>query len=145
MITLKILICADGSKNSLDAVKKGAEIAGGCKADEVTLIHIYPHTYVGAYKYSQVEQYVEMQETRKKAGQKILNEAAKVFEGSEIPVKKVLKEGVPTDVLVEQANSGNYDMVVIGSRGAGGMKKALMGSVSSAVVQKAHISVLLVK
>lgn len=36
-------------------------------------------------------------------------------------------------------------MIVIGSRGLGGLRKLLLGSVSSAVQQEAHCSVLVVK
>jgi nucleotide-binding universal stress UspA family protein len=38
-----------------------------------------------------------------------------------------------------------FDLVVIGSRGMGGIKEAFLGSVSNAIVHKSHVSVLVVK
>ena len=37
------------------------------------------------------------------------------------------------------------DLVVLGSRGLGGIRRALMGSVSDSVVRNAHCSVLVVR
>lgn len=53
-----------------------------------------------------------------------------------------------TDVageILKLANSGTYTLVVLGSRGAGGLKSLLLGSVSSKVAKESKCSVLVVK
>ena len=51
----------------------------------------------------------------------------------------------PSSEILKLADSGSYDLVVMGSRGLSGLKSALMGSVSSKVAKEAKCSVLVVK
>ena len=50
-----------------------------------------------------------------------------------------------TDSLTSYAESHNVDLIVMGSRGLGGFKKLLLGSVASGVSQHAKSPVLIVK
>ena len=50
-----------------------------------------------------------------------------------------------TDSLVSYAESHDVDLIVIGSRGLGGFKKLLLGSVASGVSQHSKCPVLIVK
>ena len=50
-----------------------------------------------------------------------------------------------TDALTSYAESHNVDLIVMGSRGLGGFKKLLLGSVASGVSQHAKSPVLIVK
>lgn len=50
--------------------------------------------------------------------------------------------GVPTEELLKAA--GDADMVVVGSRGAGGFTRLLLGSVSSQIVHHAHCPVVII-
>src|SRR5262249_13314232 len=54
-----------------------------------------------------------------------------------------LVEGDPSDTLVAEA--GDADLIVVGSRGRGGLKSALLGSVSGHVIQHAACPVAVVK
>ncbi len=47
--------------------------------------------------------------------------------------------------LLELAGSKKIDLIVVGTRGLGGFKRLLLGSVSSAVVEHASCNVLVVK
>lgn len=53
--------------------------------------------------------------------------------------------GDPAERIVEYAEYCNSDLIVVGSRRQGAMKRALLGSVSSSVVSKAKKSVLVLK
>jgi nucleotide-binding universal stress UspA family protein len=50
--------------------------------------------------------------------------------------------GFPVEELLKAA--GDADMIVLGSRGAGGFTRLLMGSVASQVAQHAHCPVIIV-
>jgi nucleotide-binding universal stress UspA family protein len=50
--------------------------------------------------------------------------------------------GIPAEALLNAA--ADADMIVVGSRGAGGFRKLLMGSVSSQVTHHAHCPVVVI-
>lgn len=63
-----------------------------------------------------------------------------------IPVKAKVLEGISiTDVLLSYAESHKVDLIVMGSRGLGGFKKLLLGSVASGLSQHSTCPVLIVK
>lgn len=56
-----------------------------------------------------------------------------------------LVTGDPADEIIRLANIYDADLIVIGSRGLTGMKRIVLFSVSSQVVEEANCSVLVVK
>ncbi len=146
---MKILVCTDGSEKSIKAVRKAAFISEHLDEVSVTLIHAYyldtaimsPHA--NGYVTGEILQHIDGE--KKAEGEKILEEAARIFEEKNIKVNKVLVKGHPSTTIVEAAAKGNFDLVVIGSRGLGGLKKMLLGSVSNAVAQEAESTVMIVK
>jgi nucleotide-binding universal stress UspA family protein len=57
----------------------------------------------------------------------------------------ILKTDSVTDAILSFAESNNIDLIVAGSRGLGGFKKLLLGSVASALSQYSTCPVLIVK
>jgi nucleotide-binding universal stress UspA family protein len=145
---MKILACTDGSGNSQKALEEAAKIAGGCNADEVAIIHVYENFltyYSEAPSISEIERFSELENERKEERKKILSEALKFFEAKNIKASTIFKEGHPSEVITSVASEGGFDMIVIGSRGLGGLKKLFLGSISAAVVHEANTNVLTVK
>jgi nucleotide-binding universal stress UspA family protein len=60
-------------------------------------------------------------------------------------VEQSVVQGDPGVVLCEQADALGADVVVVGSRGRGALKRALLGSVSTYVVHNAPCPVLVVR
>jgi len=56
-----------------------------------------------------------------------------------------LEVGSPANKIIEAAREGNFDIIVMGNRGLGGIKQLLLGSVSKKVADEAHCPVLIVK
>ncbi|MBP8932913.1 MAG: universal stress protein [Candidatus Atribacteria bacterium] len=148
---MKILVCVYGSEQSKKALEEATVIAEGCKASEVALIHVYEPKLDIFYSYEgitqeQIELFQEMKENQKKEIEKILLEALTLLEEKNLKGRTILKEGHPSHIIVEVAREEGFDMIVLGSRGLGGLKKLFLGSVSNAVLQEAHnCSVLIVK
>lgn len=57
----------------------------------------------------------------------------------------ILKTPTVTDALLSYSESNGIDIIVIGSRGLGGFKKLLLGSVASTISQHSMCPVLIVK
>lgn len=62
-----------------------------------------------------------------------------------IAAKALLVEGPTAEKILEQAQSHSADVVVIGSRGHGTLKRALLGSVSEAVLRGSERPVVIMK
>ena len=64
---------------------------------------------------------------------------------AKIKVSKELLIGRAADKIVETANEGDFDLIVMGSRGLGRVKEFFLGSVSDRVADEAKCPVLIVK
>jgi nucleotide-binding universal stress UspA family protein len=51
----------------------------------------------------------------------------------------------PAQAIVELAEEGDVDVIVVGTRGTGGFKKLILGSVANSVLHYAQCSVMVVK
>jgi len=141
---MKILLCTDGSKYSQKALEEASEIVKGCNVNEVAIIHV--HERYEPLPTLPNESIKWIMQKHKKEGEKILSEALKFIKGKNIKARKILKEGHPADTIVNIAQKEGFDMIVVGSRGLGGLKKLFLGSVSNAIIQEAvNCSVLVVK
>ncbi len=150
---MKILVCIDGSEQSQKALQKALDIAGGCKADEVTLISVYekrydlPETTTDRLPitHDDLKRFTKIEEQERSDIDKMLSEAVSLFAKNNINAQSLHECGHPAETIARVAAEGDYDMIVIGSRGLGGLRKLLLGSVSNAVLQEARCSVLVVK
>ncbi len=150
---MKILVCTDGSPNSQKCVEVAARMVDQCTINEVTLIHVhdssqfFPDYWHGKYPFTpEEEKHINNIDKRvMEQRKKIFTEALKKFEGTNIEVETIFKVGHPAETIAETASEGGYDIVVIGRRGRGGVKKLFMGSVSSAVLQLVKTNILIVK
>ena len=153
---MKMLVCIDGSEQSQKALEKALLFAEGSNIDEVGLIHVYEgHLQLsasvwGGRDFSITEEELnylrKVHEDQKQIKEEVLQEGKKAFETKNIKVKTFLEEGHPAHIIVEVAANEDYDFIVIGSRGLGGLKKLFLGSVSNAVAQEAkNCCVIIVK
>jgi len=72
--------------------------------------------------------------------EEVLDQVTDDSRPTSVAVQAVL--GVPAEELLEAATDA--DMIVVGSRGAGGFKRLLLGSVSSYVVHHGHCPVVVI-
>ena len=67
------------------------------------------------------------------------------FGSGEEKIEIKILHGDPAERISEYAEFLNCDLVMVGSRGQGALKKALLGSVSSSVASRCKKSVLIVR
>lgn len=148
---MKVLVCYDGSQSSLRAVGKAQRLVKDCGVHEVTLIHAYKEQSrepVSKDKFRTSPELLDRLKEKEKESwlekQEILEELAGKFEKSGAKTNIRIEHGHPAKVIIHEAENGDYDMVILGRRGRGGLKNMVMGSVSNAVIQGTNASVLVV-
>lgn len=139
--TNKMLVPIDGSKNSERAIieaKRQAKAMGG----EITLLTVVKPLIIPYYGNTELGR---LDKKNMEAAKKVLlEEAEKEFEGSSVTVHTKLRKGSPAEEILEEAEAGAYDLIIMGSRGLGAFSKTLLGSVSSKVLNHTKINVLIV-
>ncbi len=150
---MKILVCTDGSENSKKCVEVAAKMVSDCSINEVALIHVhestlvFPDYFYGKYPFTneEKEQIKKLDNRIKEERKKMFAVDLQYFKDNNIEVETIFKVGHPAETIAEVANNGGYDIVVIGRRGSGGVKKLFVGSVSGTVLQLVKTNVLIVK
>ena len=132
---LVALDISDTPKNVMDTAISIAKISDA----KITGVHA---VVVQATLVSTVTNY--RQYLSKKA-ETMLNSAKKYCENQDVKFTSKVLQGKPASRITEFAKKGNFDLIVTGSRGIGGIKGAILGSVANSIVQKSKVSVLVVK
>ncbi len=139
--TKTVVVGVDGSEGSRCALRWAATEAAA-RGDALELVHVWdrPQAYaplgLGAYPIDP-EPILEAA-TRLLDG--LVAEARSLVPGLE--VEGELVEGAPAQALLEAARAA--DLLVVGSRGLGGFRSLLLGSVSQQVVQHAPCPIVIV-
>lgn len=132
----KILVAYDGSEYSEKALQEAIDIAkkfGG----SVTLLHVYWDPNIGKFEETEIRDQLTLQ---------IMAEAEKKLVASNVAyeLRSERSDDAP-HVILSTAIRDDFNCIAIGSRGMGGAKAWLLGSVSSRVVAESHCPVIVAK
>ncbi len=132
----KILLATDGSEDASLATRAAIDLAGLSGAE----LHV---VYVGrsSIVHSPHEYAVEAQERFGELTRKV-EEAGGTITEAHLLIDDSQTAGNEPEHITGLAQELGADLIVVGSRGLGGIKRALMGSVSESVVRHAHCPVL---
>jgi nucleotide-binding universal stress UspA family protein len=138
-----IFVGVDGSTGSHRALEWAVREAGIRKAPltvvtvQQAVVGFFGTTvvYPGDDELTEIARKTALTET-----EEVLDQVADDSRPASVAVQAVL--GVPAEELLKAAVDG--DMIVVGSRGAGGFKKLLLGSVSSHAVHHGHCPVVVI-
>jgi nucleotide-binding universal stress UspA family protein len=137
-----IVVGVDGSGHSQRALEWAINEAA-VRHSALTIVTV--HQLVAGYSGRGVA-FPGDNEQATKAGEVARQDADKILEGlgesRPASVTVEARSGFPVEELLEA--SKDADMIVLGSRGAGGFSRLLMGSVSSQVAHHAHSPVVIV-
>ena len=137
-----ILLATDGSPH--------ADLAAGVAVDLAQSTDSRLHV-VAVGRTFPAAVYDEYAETRRedlrREAQEILDEQVRKIEesGGTVAVAHLKLDEQRDEAIVHLAEDIDAGMIVIGSRGFGGMRRALMGNVADSVVRHAHCPVLVVR
>ena len=127
----KILVAIDGSESAEKALEYAVQLAKKHKA-KVTLLNVGSSKLFGFKP-----------EVVREVGEHILSDAVAKIKGLKLNTQ--LEFGNPAETIIEVAEKGNYDLIVVGSRGISSVKRFFLGSVSDDVSHHAKRSVLIVR
>jgi nucleotide-binding universal stress UspA family protein len=150
----KILLATDGSKEAELAAKTASDLAQKTHS-ELHVVHVFgispvgPPVYPEATDLQSVEREAEAEEleriSEQRAREMLEEEVGKVRSAGGTVAQGHLIEGRVAPEVVGLAEEIGAGLIVLGSRGRGGIRRALMGSVSDSVVRHAHCPVLVVR
>ncbi|MBB3131415.1 nucleotide-binding universal stress UspA family protein [Paenibacillus rhizosphaerae] len=144
MLFSKILLAYDGSKASNKALERAIELAKAAPDAVIDVVHVFdfPRVYIGEgmapIPASVNQDFYELAE-------QTVAEVKTRLDGEGVACNAEMIQGGPAEVILEYAKEKGNDLIVIGSRGLGGIREFVLGSVSHNVVQHATIPVLVVK
>ena len=139
----KILVPLDGSEQSFHALEFAMDLAEKYSTEIILLNVLKPHYQEPLFPPLSTPAYDEMEDEHKKMLSQAFKKAKKI--GPDIKISKKFVAGRPAEKIVEVAKEENIDLIVMGSRGLGGIREFLLGSVSDRVADHAHCPVLIVK
>ncbi len=137
----KILLATDGSRDAELARTTAVDLANSTNS-ELHVVTVSP-----GYPSYNIRNPEVVEQLREKA-EKILEDQARKIEraGGKVAEKHLrIAERYRAQQIVQVAEDIDAGLIVMGSRGLGGVRRALMGSVSDSVVRHAHCPVLVVR
>jgi len=141
MKTQRILAPVDGSETSRFALHEADALASQ-SGGELTLMFVHQPATVHLMD----DEFPEPEETTeflKATAQNLMEKCAKTCITPETNRRVIVERGSPAQIIIDQ--SGEYDLIVMGTHGHTGLKHFHLGSVAERVVRGAHCDVLIVK
>lgn len=143
---MKILFCTGGSEKSENAIRSTASLAKGLKA-EATVLSVGPShdsisKILGAeFRMSEVT--IDTDRAVTKNISKYAERGVKILKDAGIGAMAKIARGEIAEEILREAESGNYDFIVMAAKGKPG-DRHLLGSVTRKVLAKAKIPVYVV-
>ena len=139
----KILVATDASKEAQLAASTAAELSARTDS-ELHIIHVgevplfyHPERHGGYH--------INYEKAESQARELLEAQVEKIKAAGATVAQAHLKMGRADEEIVELAESMGVGLIVMGTRGQGRIRRALMGSVSESVVRHAHCPVTIVR
>ncbi len=142
----KILLATDGSEEAELALRTAVDLANSTNSE----LHIVTvgREYHPSYDIPEYGRQLEeaLRRLQRQAQEALDGQVQKVEEaGGTVAEGHLRVGGRPDQEIVRLSEEIGAGLIVVGSRGLGGLRRALMGSVSDSVVRHAHCPVLVVR
>lgn len=145
---MKILLAVDGSTYSDAAIEEVLQRPWPPQS-EVKVITAAEAPILGMEVWvSTATLMEEMEKAVTEKARQVIEDALgklKANENGSFKISSAILQGSPKQVIVEEAETWNADLIVMGSRGLGAWNRLLLGSVSDSVVHHAKCSVEVVR
>lgn len=134
---MKLIVPLDFSENSIKALEFAIGLADK-KHGEIILVHVVELVY------DFESQSALALDSLFKDAENLMKKTIQTYEGSGVPMESQVVEGTASVTIARIAEEQGAALIVMGTQGASGIKKALMGTVTVNVVKEASCPVLVV-
>jgi universal stress protein A len=140
----KILVPVDFSEHSAEAVRVAADLARRFEA-ALTLVHVYdPLVYALPDGFTYMPQ-PAIDQLLQAFTDQLAQTKREALEAGATRVETQVLQGIVAGAIIERAERGAFDLIVMGTHGRTGMQHVLIGSTAERVVRLATCPVLTVK
>ena len=140
---MKVLLPVDGSEISLEAVRYAVRLArSGLRLKAVVANVQEP---ASLYEMVVAHDAEVIDRISAQAGVHALQPAEELLKQAGIPYECEVAKGDPAHTLLDIVERFGCDMVIMGARGMGTLRSALLGSVSHEMLHAAGVPVMIVK
>lgn len=136
----KIVVAYDGSVGSNKALTWAVELAAKLGSTVVAVSVVKPPEFSPS-----VDEVDEWYEDGEKQYRPLLELAAAYCEAQGVSLETEILKGHPAESIMRYATDRQVDLIVMGTRGMGGFKNLIIGSVAQKVVTYAKVPVVVVK
>lgn len=137
-----ILVPTDGSGHAARAFDHALSLAATTDAT-IHLLYVVDVRTVGGLT-------ADMDPSRildslEKRGERAMSELKSRADARGVPVETAIRNGIPSETILEYADDVGADLLVMGTEGRTGVERLLLGSVTERVVRSADLPVLTVR
>lgn len=137
-----ILVPVDGSAHAEAALSEAIDLAS-CQHARLTLLCAWrPYTFTGGEIGTAAE--IQKLDTDLEEEARLTVRAARKRVPAGISVETEVSCERPADAILRAVERDGHDLIVMGSRGRGGLRSLILGSVSLSVLHRSHAAVMVV-
>lgn len=139
-----ILLAADGSPSAERATDEAVRLAR-TTGWPLHVVVVWRTPVIVGYGYTPMAPVHEMSDAERQAAGDVAQRVVARARAAGVDATFEVREGDAADEICATARETRPELVVIGSHGWGGLRRAVLGSVSSRVVHEAPCGVLVVR
>lgn len=140
---MKIFVPVDGSELALDAVRHALRLRREKLEATFVLATVQEPTFL--YEMVLPPGADVLERLSGAVGSRALASAEALFDAEGVRFEREIGAGEPAAAVVEMAERLGCDVIILGARGHGALRSALLGSVSQGVLHASRLPVTIVK
>jgi nucleotide-binding universal stress UspA family protein len=141
----KILVPTDGSDTAKLAIKEAVNLAKALNSKIIGIHVIDVTSYVGVAGGVEPIVWETVQGLLNDEGTKALSMIEKSALHEKVESEVILKEGIPSEEIINVSKEKEVDLIVMGTAGRTGLDRFLLGSVAEKVIRTSSCPVMIVR